>query len=184
MTSLQRFWLVFLIFLFVCLFFVELYRRKKKLFRGKIVYDDLAADSKAKVFFSQQYGLAGKPDALIKEDGMLIPVEIKGMAAPETPYHGHVMQLTAYCLLIEEANKIPPAYGILSYRDKEFKIPYTINRKESLLRLMDTIRMDDAEDFIPPVSKTSRKCTHCGYNSYCLEQKSNCFTGNNGTFGL
>src|SRR5688572_13440327 len=52
--------------------------------------------------YSKTINLVGKPDYLIKEDGMIIPVEIKTGKTPKTPYLNHTMQLMAYCLLVEE----------------------------------------------------------------------------------
>ena len=68
---------------------------------GEIVYEDTSgADSE--VLVSTNYGLRGKPDYLLEEDGGLVPVEVKSSAAPRhgKPYPSHLMQLAVYFLLV------------------------------------------------------------------------------------
>lgn len=68
---------------------------------GIVVYSDL--DRPGKALFSKRYGIAGKPDYIIKDgaSNAHIPVEIKSGQAYK-PYRNHVLQLAAYCLLVEE----------------------------------------------------------------------------------
>ena len=67
--------------------------------------------------------LTGKPDYVIKhDDGSLIPVEYKSAKAPNQPYESHIMQLAAYCALIESHFGTRPAYGIIRYSDRSFNI--------------------------------------------------------------
>src|SRR4030042_6420078 len=77
---------------------------------GRIVYADPGLWGKPeKPFYDSALGLTGKPDYLIKQGGMIVPVEVKSMWAPREPYDSHVLQLGAYCLLAEGHFGQPPA---------------------------------------------------------------------------
>jgi CRISPR-associated exonuclease Cas4 len=78
-----------------------------------------------KVMKSKKLPLVGKPDYLIKDNGLVIPVEIKTGLTPKEPHESHVMQLMAYCYLVEEIYGTRPPGGYLKYPDREFKIRYT-----------------------------------------------------------
>ncbi|NIV28571.1 MAG: CRISPR-associated protein Cas4, partial [Anaerolineae bacterium] len=51
----------------------------------------------------------------------------------------HVLQLAAYCLLVEEQEGQAPAYGILKYGDRAFEVDYTVSLRDGLLRTIDAI---------------------------------------------
>src|SRR5579884_3249044 len=92
---------------------------------GELVYED--ADGQGVLLFSDQYPLAGKPDYVVKlDDQRLVPVELKlSTHNATTPYSNHVLQLAAYCLILEDYAERPPTHGILRYADREFTIDYT-----------------------------------------------------------
>ena len=59
-----------------------------------------------------KHGLAGKPDYLVRQDGGIVPVEVK--TGPERRvYRSDILQLAAYCLLTEENYADFGGYGIL-----------------------------------------------------------------------
>lgn len=76
-------------------------RGKNGIPQGEVVYSDL--DRPGRTLFSKRYGIAGKPDYIIKDaaGNCHIPVEVKSGQA-KRPYGNHVLQLAAYCLLVEE----------------------------------------------------------------------------------
>ncbi len=102
------------------------------------VYSDTAS-SPGKVLKSATLPLVGKPDYLIKENGLVIPVEIKTSQTPSEPHDSHVMQLMAYCYLVEEIYGIRPPGGYIKYPGKEFKIRYTDEAKIHLRNLVAQI---------------------------------------------
>src|SRR5947209_1294733 len=59
--------------------------------------------------------LVGKPDYLIKHSRELMPVEVKTGRTPKSAYPSHIMQLTAYCLLVEETYDSRPSHGVIKY---------------------------------------------------------------------
>ena len=79
--------------------------------------------------FSRSFHLSGRPDYLVQQGRDLIPVEVKSGRAPrDGPYSSHILQLAAYCLLVEEAYDRRPPYGLLLYADaadQTYEIDYT-----------------------------------------------------------
>jgi CRISPR-associated exonuclease Cas4 len=71
---------------------------------GGVIYTDTGTwYPNQNALYAQDVQLVGKPDYLIEQkDGMIVPVELKSGRAPEEPHDGHVLQLAAYCLLVEE----------------------------------------------------------------------------------
>jgi CRISPR-associated exonuclease Cas4 len=134
-----------------------------------IVYDDMGASFRQRrPLFSRRLGLTGKPDYLIAHgDGALTPVEIKSSAAPPNPYGGHIMQLAAYCLLVEEAYGLRPSHGIIQYRDKAFSVQYTPRLEQDLLRLLDEMRDNATLHDVHRDHQNWRRCAGCGHFRHC-----------------
>src|SRR3712207_5022509 len=63
-----------------------------------------------KPLYARKLGLTGKPDYIIERRGKLIPVEVKPARRASVPYESDLMQLAAYCVLIEETEGEPPPY--------------------------------------------------------------------------
>ena len=117
---------------------------------------------------SDKYGLVGKPDLLLKKGSEHFPIEVKSTFAKERPYPSHILQLAAYCLLIKEAYGVRPPYGIIRYKNKDFKIAYTKELERSLLTQIKAMRASDpGENDLPSVCDDMRKCSRCGYAYIC-----------------
>ncbi|MBX0328544.1 CRISPR-associated protein Cas4 [Oscillochloris sp. ZM17-4] len=116
---------------------------------------------------ARRYGLSGKPDYIIERAGRQIPVEVKpGRHAPQ-PYESDLMQLAAYCLLIEETSGNAPPYGILRYAEASFQLRYTPEVRADLLAILDEMRdLLNAEDAERSHSEPGR-CAGCGFTSVC-----------------
>lgn len=142
---------------------------------AEIVKQDLIPDGEipSKTLFSEKYKLVGKPDIILKKGTEYFPVEVKSSAAKNKPYPSHILQLAAYCLLIEEHYGTHPSYGILRYKNREFKIPYTKELRSSLLTQIKSILNTNPEkQDLPPLCENIQKCRHCGYAWYCrMNQK-------------
>lgn len=139
---------------------------------------DLIPDGEypAKTLYSEKYDLAGKPDMILKKGNERFPIEVKSSFVRDKPYPSHILQLIAYCLLIEEYYGVRPSYGILRYRNKDFQINYTKDRENSLLTQLRMMRQTDPENSdLPPVCEDSRKCRHCGYKRYCSKDQDTLF---------
>lgn len=155
-------YLVLIIISIVLLGLVLIYliNRQQKGFgvlNSKIIYSD--TDLKpGKIFYSKRIKLCGKPDYLIKDNGIFIPVEIKTGKTPEVPYENHTMQLMAYCFLVEENFGIRPPGGYIKYPEKEFKIAYTKEAEQSVIDVVSDI-LD---------LKRSNKEQHCEHKNHYI----------------
>lgn len=145
-----------------------LQRKNKGLPAGTLIYDDLSEGSvRVRTLTSKRFGISGKPDMIIRRGRELIPVEIKSAPGRERPYPSHVMQLTAYCLLIEENYGTRPSYGVLRYRDRQFEVPFSDAPVDKLLAQLERMRSEDPAAALPPKCAQPRKCEHCGYKAFC-----------------
>jgi len=135
---------------------------------GRVVYAD-TGDWRPpdKPFFSTRYGLTGKPDYLVETRAGLIPIEVKARAAPAQPYTSHVLQLAAYCLLVEESENQAPAYGIIKYADTVFEIDYTPALRRELVAMVGEMRRSHRRGGAPRSHEESRRCAGCGYRQAC-----------------
>ncbi len=136
---------------------------------GDILYNDTGAwRANNDVLHATRLRLVGKPDYLVAQsDGTIIPVEVKSSAAPARPYEGQVLQLAAYCLLVEEAFGVCPPYGILQYRDEAFAIDFTDELEADLLDVLDEMRAARDEDDPEPDHGEARRCAGCGVRDAC-----------------
>jgi CRISPR-associated exonuclease Cas4 len=79
-----------------------------------VLYSD--GDTTADVLVSEAHRLVGKPDYILERDGELVPVERKSRKLSTAgAYEGEILQLAAYCLLVEEHYDRPVVFGRLLY---------------------------------------------------------------------
>ena len=119
--------------------------------------------------FDPALGLAGRPDFLIRRGGNIIPVEAKSRRAPMQPYPSHLLQLAAYCRLVEAVYGNRPPYGVLKYADRSLAVPYDA-RLEGLL--MDTITAMQRALGQPAHRSHDdpARCRNCPYWNLCDER--------------
>ena len=101
--------------------------------------------------------------------GVIIPVEVKSAPAPPEPYDGHVLQLAAYCLLVEENYGVRPPYGIIQYDDDAFEIEYTEDLEEGVLDLLAAMREDSFSADLARDHDDPRRCARCGFRDACAQ---------------
>jgi len=123
-----------------------------------------------KTLYSKRYGISGRPDAIIREDGYFIPVEIKTGRTPRGPLFSHIMQLMAYCLLVEENYGTPPPFGILRYEKAVYRIEYTEEMKRLVLEKAAEIRRAMAGGEVHRNHRRAGKCAGCSRRSICPER--------------
>lgn len=131
-----------------------------------VVYRDTDARSPERPLVARRLGLVGKPDYLIEKRGRLIPVEVKPARNAMRPYESDLMQLAAYCLLIEETTGIAPPYGLLRYADQTFRLSYTAQVREETLALIEEMRaaLDNECD---RSHDDPARCCGCGFFAVC-----------------
>jgi CRISPR-associated exonuclease Cas4 len=103
------------------------------------VYQDVP-EQPGRILYAKTLNLCGKPDYIIKKDGVYIPVEEKPRTqTPVAPWPNHKVQLMAECYLVEEHYGIRPPGGVLRYKEREFWIAYTDEDKKAVRRLTGEI---------------------------------------------
>jgi CRISPR-associated exonuclease Cas4 len=114
---------------------------------------------------SERYRLMGRPDALRRlADGRLVPVELKSRATPvRGPTPSHVVQVRAYCLLVEETTGTSPPYGILRYSDGEFRVRWDAGARTELLAL----RAEVLRPYDGHATPSRAKCARCPWFGAC-----------------
>lgn len=137
---------------------------------GQLVYADTGAwQALAKPYFSTRYQLTGKPDYLVDTGEGLAPVEVKNTAARPGghAYDSHVLQLAAYCLLVEEAHAQRPPYGLVHYTNATVRIDYTDALRQDLLATMDALRASRHAGDVERSHDDPARCRGCGVRHAC-----------------
>ncbi len=146
-----------------------LLRRRIHLPRGRVLDEDMSSARASPPLSASRYSLIGRPDYLIRQGEAIIPVEVKTAFAPRSPYPSHVMQLIAYCLLVEETFGLRPPYGWIRYRDRSFQVEYTPELREELLRVLASMRRDLERGEAHRQHHAPARCRACGFRTICEE---------------
>jgi CRISPR-associated exonuclease Cas4 len=117
--------------------------------------------------FSANFGLTGRPDYLVNQGGRIIPIEVKSSPAPATPYPAHIYQLAAYALLVEEHFGRPPSYGVLKYKDRTLRIPFTPQLLDGVKTLLEEMHAEAGSGKIRRSHEEKSRCTACGFRESC-----------------
>ena len=143
-------------------------RRRAGLPRGRVVYSDTSRWQECpEPLYASSVNLTGKPDYLVKRWNYVIPVEVKSCAAPDEPYRSHVLQLAAYCLLVEEVYERRPPFGLIHYPDRTFSVPYTPEVENEVLDTIEWMRQDLRDKQADRSHNDRVRCQGCGYATYC-----------------
>jgi len=143
-------------------------RQRTGLPAGQVVYVDTGDwQDCERPLFSSRHRLTGRPDYLVRQRGHIIPVEVKSATGLRQPYESHILQLTAYCLLVEENERKTPPYGLLHYPDVTFHIPYTLQTRVNLLDTLTRLRADLDSDDVPRSHSEPQRCRCCGFHRVC-----------------
>jgi CRISPR-associated exonuclease Cas4 len=143
------------------------YRTRSSLPQGRLVYiDSRNLDRSPQTLYDPVTDLAGRPDYLLRKRRDTIPIEIKSSATPAQPHDGHILQLAAYCHLVETTFGRRPPYGVIQYRDRAFRID---NSRALRRRFFNTLRSIRQESDAAPARSHAQasRCRACGYNTSC-----------------
>ena len=164
--------LIFVAMAILLLFRARRWQRETGLPVGNVIYTDTGAwHPNIESLHSSELRLAGRPDYLVQRpDGEIIPVELKSRRAPAEPWEGHILQLAAYCRLVEETFGIRPSYGILQYKDQAFAVDYTPDLEEDLLALLDEMQAALRAERVERDHNDWRRCAACSLNRHCYER--------------
>jgi CRISPR-associated exonuclease Cas4 len=135
---------------------------------GRIIYSDTRAwGAVEKPLYDSQLDLTGKPDYLVTQAGIVIPVEVKSSRAPAEPYDSHIYQLAAYCWLVEKTYGQRPPYGILHYPGRTFAIDYTPQLEAALKEHIAQIRILERHGEADRSHNLPERCARCGFRNHC-----------------
>ncbi|MGD0250795.1 MAG: PD-(D/E)XK nuclease family protein [Thermoplasmata archaeon] len=129
---------------------------------GRLVAVDAGAPATLR---SYRYRIQGRPDSLREtSDGSLIPVEVKSRGSPRGgPVRSHLVQVWAYCLLVEESTGRAPPFGILRYADAEFRVRWDAPARQELL----AIRAELARPYDGRANPSPARCARCPWVAVC-----------------
>ncbi len=145
-------------------------RRLHGLPGGKVVYSDTGEERRnIRPLFSERYGLAGKPDYLVATTSGLVPVEVKPERTDAEPRDSHLLQVLAYCLLLEETQGKGPPYGLLRYKHDTFKVDYNKETRAYLLSVIDEMRENLRQEETHRNHDQLARCRRCAYREVCDE---------------
>ncbi len=144
-------------------------RKSSGLPGGDLLYSDSSYwQTLPKPLYAPELELVGKPDYIVKDErGCVIPLEFKSGNAPTHPWDSHIVQLSAYCYLIERHFSQRPPYGIIRYQNKSFTIPYTAELESQLLTVIQEMRMVERTQSAQRSHNQPARCRGCGYSQIC-----------------
>lgn len=159
--------------------------RRADLPEGRIIYSDTGVpvgriapvtlnergERQEKPLVSHRHGLTGRPDYLVRTEGGIVPVEAKSTRCPANgvPYASHLMQLASYCLLVEETLGERVPFGVVRYRDRQLRVDYTDELRESLLSLLAEMRGARRASDVHRSHEETARCAACSYREICDE---------------
>lgn len=149
--------LAFLLWLFL--------RSRATVLPGEVVYRD---GPDARTLVSRRHRLAGRPDYVTREKGVLVPVEVKsrGLGPNGRPYDSERAQLLAYCLLAEEEFGGTVSHGVLEYRGWRVPVPFGERERREIVALL--AEMEATREAHRSHGQAAR-CRRCGFRTRCGE---------------
>jgi len=154
---------------------IDRLRDDYKLGEEKIETPDGLTDD-TPILKSRKYNLAGRPDYMIKESDLHIPVEVKTGRRPKAPFFSHVLQIGAYCLLSEETFQKSPSHGQIRYGFENE--PHNVEWEPKLKNLV-VEKIEEMNDILEGKMEAHRnhkragKCNNCSRRKGCPERLKN-----------
>ncbi len=143
-------------------------RARAGLPHGEVIYSDTADWRRCeKTLFSARCALAGRPDYVVLERKGYVPIEVKPGRVFAQPQWSDVLQLAAYCCLVEDEYGRRPPHGYLKYRDRLFRIAYDRRLEKALLTVIEQMRGDLHAPDVAASHNEPQRCMHCGYRAAC-----------------
>lgn len=138
-----------------------------------MIYSDTSTWQPAEEpLYDSQTGLTGRPDYLIEQAQTIIPVEVKSGRIPHGPYDSHILQLAAYCLLVERVYGTRPPHGVIHYTNgpratRTFAIEYTPELEDALLDTLADMRVHERKKSADRSHESAARCRGCGFRKVC-----------------
>ncbi len=147
--------------------FITQHRRSLKLPQGDLVYEDI--NGQGEMLTSDAHPLVGKPSYVIRlPDGRFVPIAVQKEAINTMqPESHHILQVAAYCLILEDYAEEPLTHGILRYPDREFTVDYTPALRKKVIRTLQEMAVC-SEQHPPALQKQkAAKCRTCTFQPMC-----------------
>lgn len=143
-------------------------QRRTGLPYARVRYDDASRGERVeKPLVSHRYRLTGRPDFLLEQRGQLIPVEVKPTRRAAEPYQSDLMQLMAYCLLVEEQSGQRPSHGLLRYASGTWRVPYSPAARQQLLDTLDAMNEAQQSGDVARNHQQPARCAACSQRLAC-----------------
>lgn len=140
--------------------------------QGKIAASDMYGGlpgTPGKPLFSERFGLSGTPDYVVATREGPVPVEVKPGRGETKPHESHLLQVLAYCLLLEERDGKPPPYGLLRYSSETFRVDYNSETRAYLIEVLDEMRQAAEQREVHRNHQVAARCKACTYRDVCEE---------------
>ena len=163
-------WAILLLVFGLLLWLISRLQRKSTgLPSGDLLYSDSNyLQTLPKPLYDPDLELVGKPDYVVRdENGRVIPVEFKSGNAPTYPWDSHIIQVAAYCHLVERHFGQRPPHGIIRYQNKSFTIPYTDEQETRLHTVINEMRQVERAQSAQRSHNQAARCRGCGYSHIC-----------------
>jgi CRISPR-associated exonuclease Cas4 len=135
---------------------------------GQVVYSDTDRRAIAEPITSHRLRMSGKPDYVYSMPDQAVPIEVKRHRAGRFgPRDRDVIQLLAYCVLIEDVWGVAVMHGLIEYADRRFTVPYGPEQRRQVLELAEEIRRDRRAADVARSHHEAWKCRRCGYSETC-----------------
>lgn len=131
---------------------------------GLILYSDLNVP--AEPLFSKRFRLVGKPDYIVQNEDRYIPVEVKSGSQPH-PQHNHVLQLAAYCQILEDVSGTFVPEGILVFNNVPYTIAFDPQLRFELASVMNLMRTSLYDGVVVRNHQEPGRCRRCSLRRYC-----------------
>ena len=131
---------------------------------GTILYSDLNVP--AELLFSRRLRLTGKPDYIIKKENQYVPIEVK-TGKGSHPHQSQVLQLAAYCQILEDTTGVFVPEGILVYNNVPYTIRYDPKLRFELETAMKTMRASLRKGVVQRNHHEPWRCRNCSVRQYC-----------------
>jgi len=141
---------------------------------GKIISSDTTKwQPVVKPLYAAGLALTGRPDYLIQDGNAFIPVEVKSVRKPvRSPFDSHILQLGAYCLLVEAEYGIRPSHGVLHYtrssgEGQTFSVPFSNELESETRAIIDAIQNQSLRGGVDRSHESPARCAGCGFRARC-----------------
>jgi CRISPR-associated exonuclease Cas4 len=135
---------------------------------GEVIYSDGGVEDE--VLVSHRHGLTGKPDYIRMDGEELIPVERKSRSASAAgAYEGEILQLAAYCLLVEERFGKPVRRGQLLFENRSLEVPFDDQLRARLLNAVAELKSAEGMADVARSHGSPARCRGCGFRQGCRD---------------